>query len=919
MTRSSLLIGEIADSPSVEVTLLAPGLGRVTDIIAVGVQVQPGDLVATVEAPTLRSPASDERHDALVDQVGRLRLLEAEGLVASAELQRAESELSRIRVLRDAPGEMFEVRADESGQVVEVMRPTGAEVDAGAAMLRLRRPGTLEVVARVDEPMAAGLEPGAPAVITVTARPGDSWEGALARLRRGENRSLEVVFRLDGDVTSLLPGLTASIEATWGEPYDALTVPASAIVVRNGRSHVVVRTAGRPAPGVIHVEVVKTRGTNSGRGAGPIEIIGGLPEDAEIAVEGAALLVPPATPADSSAEQSWLVVPRGRGGRLASLVGDRYPAVRRPGDGPTRAPGAGLPAVRIRLDAREMSFHGVTLQAALRSIDRDAPTLLPGVLRESTGPLHAALWRPGQPRLEVDALPVAAPATRNQTNAFSAAAHEIDPGVEWIGQHGTGGRSPALLAAGLLLLLLGTGSIRASAIAAAGGIALAGWSGETGPQLAAAAVAPATALLVVLGAGQLGEYEKLNQIRALRQAIASSVVVLTPTALVTLARYRTVDSLLLFPVALAVAALAATVLAGSMRLVPTGGSFGPAPIERLPVVPVIVVLAATAAATTAVAPAASTTTVMAVGGEPDLSSDELVNGLDHVARGALGSGARRVLAARDEAGQLHFAISGPGSDVLARRALEISPPGLSLGRLPAGQTALHRTRFTAQLPDDGWSPPLRLRMAARHRPTAGQREAREPHQRIQKEQHSVARPPSRPRHLRRHPARNRPGARSRCPRAESLATGASRAHPGRRRRNRLRPRRGVGVAHPGHRRVRGSVLGSDSPPGDPDPLLEREPPDPDLRPGSGKGVSQIEREEYAHDTVEVHRSTWLTGGVGEADQRETIRPVRIAEADGAAKPALNSPVPGRERDINPHRTVGRAGGDNEATVSRKIA
>ena len=297
--RTQLLTGKIGDSPADEATVSAPALGRITDLVALGTMTEPGDIVAIVEPPVLRSPASEDRRNSLAAKVGRLRQLETEGLVAREELKSAEAELQHLDALHADSGVTYELRADRRGEVVELLRPVGAEVDVGTEVLRVRGVGSLEVTARVAEPLVADLEEGLAATITVTTRPGRTWTASIARLTvepgGGRERGVDIVFRLDGDLSKLTSGLTAIIELAYGETHEALTVPRSAIVVSDGQLAVVVRTADGTRVVPVVTREITTYGTReiTVRGTS-VEVLEGLNDDAEVAVEGAALFVSPA-------------------------------------------------------------------------------------------------------------------------------------------------------------------------------------------------------------------------------------------------------------------------------------------------------------------------------------------------------------------------------------------------------------------------------------------------------------------------------------------------------------------------------------------------------------------------------------------------------------------------------------------------
>src|SRR5205085_909371 len=147
------------------------------------------------------------------------------------------------------------------------------------------------------------------------------------------------------------PGARGVIELQAGAPRDALTVPAAALLLRDGRLVVVVDAGGRA-----RVQPVKIGMREDGR----VEVLEGLAAGDRVAVSGAELLAPPPA-ATGGGEGAWLVLPAGSGPAIAAALPAGSVARPRPR------------AARVRLDAREALLRGFTLGRILAALDTGAP------------------------------------------------------------------------------------------------------------------------------------------------------------------------------------------------------------------------------------------------------------------------------------------------------------------------------------------------------------------------------------------------------------------------------------------------------------------------------------------------------------------------------------------------------------------
>jgi HlyD family secretion protein len=185
--------------------------------------------------------------------------------LARANLAQAQAALRRAReVQKDAT-----LTAPVAGVIVE------RNYDAGAI------PGDLPVVivadirqlkleAGVSELQAGRLATGLPALVTVQAKPGETFAGQLAAIApevSARNRHFQIEVRVDNSQGTLLAGMYASARIVLQVAERALTIPREAVTTQNGQ-RVVFKIDGETLNAVPIVE-----GLNDGR---QVQVISGL-------------------------------------------------------------------------------------------------------------------------------------------------------------------------------------------------------------------------------------------------------------------------------------------------------------------------------------------------------------------------------------------------------------------------------------------------------------------------------------------------------------------------------------------------------------------------------------------------------------------------------------------------------------------
>jgi len=174
--------------------------------------------------PKQRLDAADTQH----------RAAQAQRDLANANVAQAEATLRRAReVQRDAT-----LRSPVTGVIVARNFDAGSLVGPGndkpvVAVADLR---TLKLEAGVSEQDAGRLKVGSLVRVTVSARPGDVYEGTLAAIAPEvdpKNRHFQIQVRVDNRTQALLSGMYATAHIVVARA-EGLIVPREAVFDRNG-------------------------------------------------------------------------------------------------------------------------------------------------------------------------------------------------------------------------------------------------------------------------------------------------------------------------------------------------------------------------------------------------------------------------------------------------------------------------------------------------------------------------------------------------------------------------------------------------------------------------------------------------------------------------------------------------------------
>jgi membrane fusion protein (multidrug efflux system) len=316
------LTGSLEPYRIAEVKSQVPGVVRGLTVDR-GSSVGSGQVLARIEAQGITSQAAGARSGVAAAQaqvsLARRQMESARSLyqagamseldfrAAEAQFEAAQAQLAGARSNATGASEAAgrtAVRAPFAGQVSERMANEGEAVNVGQTLLTVVNSQFLELRGQVPVDQANQVRPGQAAEFTLTAFPGRTFSGTVARVdpvADAGTRQVGVTLRLQ-NTGELIAGMFASGRVVTGGDRQALVVPAAAVRGQGADQHVmavvgdsVVRravTVGArdDARGVISVE--------SGLSAGERVIVspGVVPAGAKVRVQAAGAVAPAAAP-----------------------------------------------------------------------------------------------------------------------------------------------------------------------------------------------------------------------------------------------------------------------------------------------------------------------------------------------------------------------------------------------------------------------------------------------------------------------------------------------------------------------------------------------------------------------------------------------------------------------------------------------
>jgi HlyD family secretion protein len=275
---------------------------KITEVrVNVGDRVQRGDVLASLQSDTLRAElaqaegllaeATASAQEAKA-QSDRARSLQQQGFFSNAQLSQtlaadasAQARVQSARAmvqLQTVRLSQTQVRAPDAGVISARQATVGSVVGAGTELFRLIRQGRIEWRAEVTAAEIGRIQVGAP--VQVKAASGQLLQGKVRMVAPSvdaQTRNAIVYVDLPAATGSARAGMYAQGEIALGQSQ-ALTVPQSAVVVRDGFSYVY--TVGAD-------QKVSQLKVQTGRQSGDrVEVISGLKADARVVASGGAFL-----------------------------------------------------------------------------------------------------------------------------------------------------------------------------------------------------------------------------------------------------------------------------------------------------------------------------------------------------------------------------------------------------------------------------------------------------------------------------------------------------------------------------------------------------------------------------------------------------------------------------------------------------
>ena len=305
--------------------------GRITDVyVDEGSRVRAGGVLLLIDPEKRRLDADSARAQARDADAGlevahrefeRAKALHDQGIASDSVLDLRGTELSRAQARRDSAAASrgvaekqlrdASVRAPFAGLVARREVSRGDYVRTGQALLEVVALDPIEVEFSVAERDSARVAAGQPVTVTVEPYPNEKFVGAVSAVSPvidPRTRTMRVKARIPNSDGRLRPGLFARTDLGVAKRTGVVLVPAEAVLQRADGE--VLFTVG-PDDRAKRV-VVKTGLQRDGR----IEIVEGLPADAQVVVAGQSGLVEGAAVERKTAAQSTSPPPD------ASLAGD---------------------------------------------------------------------------------------------------------------------------------------------------------------------------------------------------------------------------------------------------------------------------------------------------------------------------------------------------------------------------------------------------------------------------------------------------------------------------------------------------------------------------------------------------------------------------------------------------------------------
>ena len=221
----------------------------------------------------------------------RARKLRAEEIIADKDFLRARSEYEKARAslraaddrlrLLDAahdeseagPVSVFPVKAPFAGTVIEKSAVLGELAQPDKSLFTVADLSTLWIEANLFDKDLGRVRVGAPATVTVSAYPGEAFQGRLTYISSTvdrETRAVQARVEVPNPDRRLKPEMFATAAIATAATTEALTLPQAAVLLVNGQPTAFVREAGGFEPRAVEVgdkvgkRIVLTSGVKAG-------------------------------------------------------------------------------------------------------------------------------------------------------------------------------------------------------------------------------------------------------------------------------------------------------------------------------------------------------------------------------------------------------------------------------------------------------------------------------------------------------------------------------------------------------------------------------------------------------------------------------------------------------------------------------
>jgi membrane fusion protein, heavy metal efflux system len=297
-----------------------PVPGRIVSLeVGPGDRVERGQTLLTLESPETDAAVSAHRRAQAALRQARSELTKAESdlervrelyevgalprkevLAAETELAQAESAVEQVEAERRQAERMLQIldlQPDGFGQRLSVVSPRGGRIieintspgefrsETSDPVITIADLSTVWAVSDVPENMIRHIRPGAPVQLTLTAYPGESFQGLVKRLSDlvdEGTRTIKVYVELANPGGRFRPNMFGQVLHSGGS-QEVPVVPPGAVVYRGGKSVVLVERE----PGLFEPrEVIVGR-----RSEGQVPIRSGLQSGEQVVVNGAMLLL----------------------------------------------------------------------------------------------------------------------------------------------------------------------------------------------------------------------------------------------------------------------------------------------------------------------------------------------------------------------------------------------------------------------------------------------------------------------------------------------------------------------------------------------------------------------------------------------------------------------------------------------------